>query len=117
MYRQRNPLRAVSGGIFLICLALAFFAGGHFFLPILFVGLAFAALFGSITSFRPNAIYGGLHGFVWMLGLAFCFLVGFWPWILVVCGISVILGALRVPIMGAILGAGILGASSIANQP
>ena len=116
MYRQRTPLRAMTGGIFLIGLAIAFFAGGHFFLPILFVALAFTSLIGSISSFRPNGIYGGLYGFVWMLGLAFCFLVGFWPWILVVVGVSAILGALRVPIMAAILGMGIAGAASLGNQ-
>ena len=118
MYRQRNPLRAMTGGILLIGLAIAFFAGGggHLFLPILFVTLAFTSLIGSFSSFRPNGIYGGLYGFVWMLGLAFCFLVGFWPWILVVVGISVILGALRAPIMAAILGMGVAGAASFSNR-
>lgn len=116
MYRQRNPLRAMTAGIFLIGLAIAFFVGGNLFLPILFVALAFTSLIGSIASFRPNGIYSGLYGFVWMLGLAFCFLVGFWPWILVVAGVSIILAALRVPIMAAILGLGIAGASSLGNQ-
>lgn len=117
MYRQ-NPLRTmiggISGGIFLIGLAIAFFVGP--FLPILFVTLAITALIGSISSLRPNGFYSGIQGFVWLLGLAFCFVVGFWPWILVVCGISAILGALRVPIMAAILGMGIFGMASLSNQ-
>src|SRR5947209_16491468 len=118
MYR-RNPVRTmvsgISGGIFLIGLAIAFFVGP--FLPILFVTLAITALIGSISSLKPNGFYGGIQGFVWLLGLAFCFAVGFWPWILVVCGISAILGALRVPIMAAILGMGIFGMASLSNQP
>ncbi|MDQ6643075.1 MAG: hypothetical protein M3Y76_01320 [Chloroflexota bacterium] len=118
MYR-RNPVRAmaggISGGIFLIGLAIAFFVGP--FLPILFVTLAITTLLGSLSSLRPNGFYGGIQSFVWMLGLAFCFAVGFWPWILVVCGVSAILGALRVPIMAAILGMGIFGIASLSNQP
>src|SRR3989440_9521790 len=93
MYCRGNTFSSISGGIVLIGLALAVLLGrGDFFLPIFFVALAFAALFGSLSSGNPRAVYGGLQGFFWLLGLAFCFLVGFWPWILVVAGISVILG-------------------------
>src|SRR5712692_6275987 len=117
MYR-RNPVRAVTsgltGGIILIGLAVAFLSG-HF-LPVFFIALAIASLLGSIGSLRPNGIYGGLHSFVWLLGLAFCFAFGFWPWILFVVGASIILGALRVPIMAALLGLGIFGLASMANQ-
>src|SRR5713226_215737 len=107
MYR-RNPVRAVTigltGGIILIGLAVAFLSG-HF-LPVFFIALAIASLLGSIGSLRQNGIYGGLHSFVWLLGLAFCFAFGFWPWILFVVGASIILGALRVPIMAAFAGTG-----------
>src|SRR5256885_15347436 len=94
MYRRRprTMLSGISGGIFLIGLAIAFFVGP--FLPILFVTLAITALIGSISSLRPNGFYGGIQGLVWLLGLAFCFSVGFWPWILVVCGISAIISGL-----------------------
>src|SRR6266699_3028227 len=95
MYRQRNSLGGLTGGIFLIGLALAFFiGGGHFFLSILFATLAFCSLFGSLATLNPRGFYGGLQGFVWLLGLGILFLpgVGFWPWILVLCGISAILG-------------------------
>lgn len=111
MYRRRSRgfLGGMSGGIFMIGLAIAFFSG-HF-LPVLFVTLAVTSLLGSVSSMRPNALYGGLHSFVWLLGLAFCFIFGFWPWILVVVGASAILGAMRVPIMAAIVGAGIMGAN------
>lgn len=119
MYRQQNPLRGLSVGIFLIGLALAFFTGqGSFFLSIFFVALAFSALVGSLSTFNPRGVYSGLQGFIWLLGLAILFLpgVGFWPWILVLCGISVILGVLARPIMAGLLGIGILGATSMANQ-
>jgi hypothetical protein len=115
---QPNPMRAtvrgISGGIFLIGLAIAFFVGP--FLPILFITLAITSLLGSLSSFRPDAFYGGIIGFVWLMGLAFCFTFGFWPWILVIGGISIILGALRVPIMAAIVGMGIFGMASLSNQ-
>src|SRR5712691_10775353 len=107
MYR-RNPARGVigglTGGIFLIGLAIAFFSG-HFFLTVLFITLAFTSLLGFVSSFRSNGIYGGLHSFVWLFGLGILFLPGvaFWPLILVLVGISAILGALRVPIMAALL--------------
>ena len=111
-----------SGGIFLIGLALAIFLssrfGGYLFLPILFAGLAFCSLIGSLSTFNPRGVYGGLYSFVWLLGLGILFLpgVGFWPWILVLCGITVILGALFRPIMAAMLGIGVLGAATLANQ-
>jgi len=92
MQRQRISVGILASGIFLICLALAFLLGaggsGHLFLPILFTGLAFTTLIGSISTLSPQGVYGGIQGFFWLLGLAFCFLVGFWPWILVVVGIS-----------------------------
>src|SRR6266704_502260 len=70
MYRQRNSLGGLTGGIFLIGLALAFFiGGGHFFLSILFATLAFCSLFGSLATLNPRGFYGGLQGFVWLLGL------------------------------------------------
>ncbi len=118
MYRQQNPLRAISGGIFLIGLALAFWAssslGGDYFLPILFAALAFSSLFGSLSSFNPRAIYGSLYAFIWLLGLGILFLpfVGFWPWILVLCGLSAILASLARPIMAGLLGLGIYSAAS-----
>jgi len=119
MYRQRNSLGGLTGGIFLIGLAIAiFFSGGHFFLSILFAALALCSLIGSLATLNPRALYGGLQGFVWLLGLGILFLpgVGFWPWILVLCGISAILGVLIRPIMAGILGIGILSTASMANQ-
>lgn len=102
MYRAQNPLRGMAGGVFLIGLALAFFvADGGYFLPLLFVALAFCSLLGSMSTLNRAATYGGMQSFIWLLGLGILFLpwVGFWPWILVLCGISAILGAMAKPIM------------------
>ena len=119
-YRRQNPLRGLAGGIFIIFLALAFFIGGtgsKLFLPLLFVGLAFCALITSVSTFNPRSIYSGLMGFVWLLGIGVCFIVGFWPWILVLVGISMILGALFRPITAGLLGAGFLLANQQQQQP
>jgi hypothetical protein len=106
-YQSRKPyqnsLGVLAVGIFLIALAVAIFLGSvtwHIFLPILFVGLAFASLLGSFSSYQHKTAYSGLHGFVWLLGLALCFAIGFWPWILLPLGVSMILGALAAPVMG-----------------
>lgn len=105
----RNAIGGVAAGIFIIGLAVAIALGGisgPWFLPILFVGLAFAALIGAFSSYDQKAAYGGLQGFVWLLGLALCFAIGFWPWILLPIGVSIILGALAAPIMGGMRKAG-----------
>jgi hypothetical protein len=100
--RYRNPMGGLAVGIFIIGLAFAFYfsstLGGNVFLPIFFAGLAFVSLFGSASSGHPQGIYGGLQGFTWLMGLALCFLIGFWPWILLPLGVSIILGALYRPI-------------------
>ncbi|HJT59020.1 MAG TPA: hypothetical protein VJ761_21105 [Ktedonobacteraceae bacterium] len=96
----QNPLGGIAVGIFVIALAVAIFLGigWNVFLPILFVGLAFASLFGSFSSYNHKAAYGGIQGFTWLLGLALCFAIGFWPWILLPLGVSIILGTLAAPI-------------------
>lgn len=118
--RYRNPMGGLAGGFFILALFLAFLFSGSFggagFLVLLFAGLAFASLFGSLSSMNRQGIYGGLHGFVWMLGLALCFWIGFWPWILLPIAISAILGSLFNPIMMGLAGAGFLAASQMQQQ-
>src|SRR6266568_1549301 len=99
----RNAMGGIIAGIFIICLAVAIFLWGfsaNWFLPILFLGLGLASLIGYITASDRKAAYGSLHGVVWFLGLSLCFLIGFWPWILLPVGFSIILGALAAPILG-----------------
>ena len=99
----RNAMGGIIAGIFIICLAVAIFLWGfsaNWFLPILFLGLGLASLIGCITASDRKAAYGSLHGVVWFLGLSLCFLIGFWPWILLPVGFSIILGALAAPILG-----------------
>lgn len=116
----RNSMGGLAGGFFFIGLAIAIALsstiGGNWFLPVFFAGLAFCALIGSATSMNPRGLYGGVQGFVWLMGLAFCFLFGFWPWILVVIGLSCILGALYVPLVTGVLGAGIFAAMQNQHQ-
>lgn len=105
MYRRQNPLRGLAGGIFILFLLLAFLIGrGGLFLPLFFVGLAACALVTSLSTFHPRGIYSGLVGATWLLGLALCFAVGFWPWILLPVAVSMILGALVRPITGVLAG-------------
>ena len=116
MNRYRNPMRGLATGIFFIVLAFAFYFSHNsdlnLFLPILFTGLAFVSLLGTASSGNPRGIYGGLQGFVWLLGLALCFLIGFWPWILLPIGACLILGALYNPITTGLASSGFR-----ANQP
>ena len=119
-YRYSNPLRGLAGGIFFIALIIGFAingaGSGHGFLVLLFIGLAFASLFGSISTLNPRGIYGGIQGFIWMLGLALCFAIGFWPWILLPVAVTMILGALFNPITMGLAGAGFLAATQM-QQP
>src|SRR5439155_16584966 len=108
------------GGVFLIGLALAFFfssrSDGGLFLPILFVTIGFTSLLGAASSGKANGLYGGIQSLAWFVGLAFCFYFGFWPWILVVIGVSAILGALIKPITEGLVGLGLVGLSA-ASRP
>ena len=115
--RYRNPMRGMATGIFFIFLAFAIYFSNTFnsdlFLPIFFAGLALVSLIGAASSGNPRGIYGGLYPFVWLLSLAFFFLIGqFWPWILIPIGVCMILGALYNPITTGISNAGFM-----ANQP
>ena len=116
MYRYRNPMRGIAAGIFFIFLAFAFYFSStftaHLFLPILFAGLALFILIGAASSGNPRGIYGGLYPFVWLMGLALCFLIGFWPWILLPIGVCMLIGALYNPI-----NTGLSNAGFMANQP
>ena len=97
-FSRGNSLRSavtggLTGGIFFLGIALAILSG-HFW-TILFATMALAALVGSLSSPNAQAIYGGFQGFVFFVGLAICTVVGWWPWILVVLGVSAILGTLN----------------------
>ncbi|HEY1349508.1 MAG TPA: hypothetical protein VGF67_07795 [Ktedonobacteraceae bacterium] len=120
-YRYRNPLRSLAGGIFILALLIGFANHGAWgntgFLVLLFIGLAFSSLLGSFSTLRPRGIYGGLQSFIWLLGLALCFAIGFWPWILLPVAVTMILGALFNPITMGLAGASFLAASQAQHQP
>lgn len=96
--RNNNPLRAATGGIFLIGLAIAFTTGGDWFLPVLFMTLAVTSFIGSLN-FNRQGVYCGSYGFVWFLVLALFFITGAWQWFLVGAGLSIILGSLWRPMI------------------
>ena len=79
----------LAGGIFFFGLAAAILSG-HFW-PVFLAALAIGWLMGSLSSSKGQAVYVGFQGFVFFLGLAVCSVVGWWPWILVMLGISAIL--------------------------
>ena len=120
-HRYQNPMRGLAGGLFFLALILAFAFqdawGGSAFLALLFVGLALASLVGSFSTMHRYGIYGGMFGFIWMLGLALCFIIGFWPWILLPIAVTMIVGALYRPIMGGLAGAGFAAASQMQQPP
>jgi hypothetical protein len=114
MRPQQNPLRGVAGGLLIIGLAFAFFFSrdqGDLFLPIFFFALALTTLIGSISTYNPRGVYSGLHGAVWLAGIGLCFMIGFWPWILLPVGVTIILGALLKPITAGIGGMGMMAPS------
>jgi len=93
-HRTRKTVRTavsggLAGGIFFFGLAAAILSG-HFW-PVFLAALAIGWLMGLLSSPKAQAMYVGFQGFVFFLGLAVCSVVGWWPWILVMLGISAIL--------------------------
>jgi hypothetical protein len=92
--RRRKTVRAaifrgLAGGIFVLGLAAAILSG-HFW-PVFLGALAIGWLIGLLSIPKSQAMYVAFQGFVFFLGLAVCSAVGWWPWILVMLGISAIL--------------------------
>ena len=81
--------RGLAGGIFFFGLVAAVLSG--YFWPVFLAALSIGWLIGLLSILKPHAMYVGFQGFVFFLGLAVCSAVGWWPWILVMLGISVIL--------------------------
>jgi hypothetical protein len=83
----------LSGVVFLFGLTIAIMSG-QFWLVFLMT-LAFSALIGSFSTNDIQANLGGFQGFVFLMGLAVCTVIGWWPWIMVLLGISTVLGTLQ----------------------
>ena len=100
--RYRNPLRAATGGIFFLGLALAIVIsnqyGGDWFIAIFFITLACTSFIGSLN-FNRRGFYSGSYGFVWLLAIALFFITNSWVWFLVAIGVTAILGSLWQPMM------------------
>lgn len=101
----RNAIGGILFGVFIICLAVGIYMWGFnadWFLPVLFLGLGLMSAIGCFTAPNRKMAYGSLYGVAWFFGLALCFWIGFWPWILLPLGFSIILSALAAPILGAL---------------
>ncbi len=116
--RDRSPARRLSGLVFFAIVLFAIFGHGFGvgFLPLLMIGLAMATLIGSFGTMNPRGLYGGMQSFVWFMGLALCFSIGFWPWIIIPIVISALLGIFTRSIIAALLGLSIFSAANAMNQ-
>jgi hypothetical protein len=81
----------VSGGVFLIGLALLFMGQFPFWPGILLV-IGASTLASAVVK---RSVWSALNGLVWLFGLAFLFSTGlWWPGILILIGLSMIVGTL-----------------------
>jgi hypothetical protein len=90
---NRSIFSSLAGATFIVGLILAF-TTGHF-LPMLFTGLAFSSLFGSMASGKLRASYGGLYPFFMFIILAIAFYTGNWTWALGIPLAMIILGSFQ----------------------
>jgi hypothetical protein len=84
----------VSGGVFLIGLALLF--AFNWWWPGILVLLGVTSLIGSLAA--GKSFWAGLQGAIWFLGIAVLAAFNWWwPGILILVGISAILGSMLRP--------------------
>lgn len=95
--RPRSSLYgALSGGLLLIGIGLIFLLNLNFFPAILAV-LGLSSIVAGLATGRG---WYGLQGGLWLIGLFFLFQFDiFWPGILILVGISILLGALSRPML------------------
>jgi hypothetical protein len=94
--RPSNPAMwgGVSGGVFLIGLALLF--AFNWWWPGILVLLGVTSLIGSLAA--GKSFWAGLQGAIWFLGIAVLAAFNWWwPGILILVGISAILGSMLRP--------------------
>lgn len=103
MYRTPRALGGLTAAIILLGLILALTIN-PFNLPIFFATMAFAILIGSLTSGRPNALYSGIMGGIWMFILAMFFVTHIWIVFLVGVLLSILMGSLKGPIVSRLSG-------------
>ena len=90
MHHARH-VENLSGGLFLIGLGILFLMPGVGFWPWILVVIGVAQL---PTSLASKQGWYGWQGFFWLVGLAIIFATGmFWPLILILAGLNILLGA------------------------
>ena len=88
---NKKYYETLSGGIFLIGLGLLFLTRWGIW-PWILVVIAFAQL---PMLLARNQGWAGWQGFFWLVGLALLFASGhFWPWVLILVGVSILIGAI-----------------------
>lgn len=93
-HTMKGKLEGASGAIILIGIGLIFLLDIGFWPWILFVVAAPAVLSG----IAEGGLWAGLQGGVWLLGIGVLALLNaWWPGILIVIGLSMLVGALATP--------------------
>lgn len=91
--KHNKLLHGMGGGLFMIGLGLIFLLDIPFWPWILLlIGIS-----GTPSSIAEEGLGAGLQTFVWMAGLAIMFATGQWALILILIGLSTILGAMVRP--------------------
>lgn len=92
MEDAQKAYAGLSGGIFLIGLGILLLVPGVGIWPWILAVIGLASLPASLATKRG---WYGWQGFFWLVGLAILFAYGlFWPGILILAGISVLMGGL-----------------------
>ncbi|MHB1294990.1 MAG: hypothetical protein ACYC4R_08315 [Anaerolineae bacterium] len=89
---RKPPYEAMSGGILLVGIGILLLVPGLGFWPWI---LVVAAIAGLPASLAANRGWLGWQSFFWLTGLAVLFATGyFWPGILILAGLSMLIGGL-----------------------
>ncbi|MBN1200644.1 MAG: hypothetical protein JXJ20_02190 [Anaerolineae bacterium] len=95
-HKHKDKLEGATGGIMLIGIGLIFLLEIGFW-PWILVVVGLASL---PTSVANDGLWAGMQGSLWLIGIALLFALDvFWPGILILVGLSVLIGAIFRPPM------------------
>jgi len=96
MRSRSSVYSTLSGGLLLIGIGLIFLLRMPFFPTI----LAVLGLSSILAGFASGRGWQGVQGGIWLVGLFFLFYYEiFWPGILIVAGVSILIGAITRPML------------------